>query len=807
MLVSYKWLNELVAIADVTPQELADRMSLTGIEIEGVASIGTPLKNIVVGKTIEVIKHPDSDHLHITQVEVGEQHAEGGVLQIVCGAPNVAANQKVIVALAGARIVNNIKIKKGKIRGQESHGMLCSLEELGFSANVIPKEVADGIFILPDDAPVGADIVSYLGLDDAVLELSLTANRADAMSMIGVAYEVGAIYGKVPTIDRVVPTSVADTLLAGVSVTVDAAQTPYYALSVIKNVTVKPSPLWLQMRLMHMGIRPINNIVDVTNYMLMLYGQPLHAFDYATLPSQHMAVRLAKDTETLVTLDGVERNLTANDLVVTANDVPVALAGVMGGLETEITEQTTTVALETAVFDARHIRATSKAHGLRSESSARYEKGINLEMVEQARQHALALMAELSGGQVVEGVVKEDYLNSKPVSVSLTLSDVNHVLGTTLSVSDVQQTIERLGFGFSVDEAGVMTVVVPPRRWDITRVCDVVEEVARIYGYDNLPSTLPTTPSISGGLSPLQQTLRQTRRLIQSLGYSQVISYALTTPEKSVLLAKRQTPGVVLAMPMSEERSVLRHSLVPSLLDVAQYNAARHNKDLALYETGRVFYHTADNQQPEEVEHVALILTGQAQEKTWTTAARAVDFYDIKGALDEYFAKMNVSALVTYQASQKENMHPGRTADIVLNGEVIGYVGQIHPQLAKQYDLADTYVAEFEVLPILTATRQALVQQMVPRYPGMTRDVALLVDDAITHAQIVAILTKYAGRYLTQVSLFDHYKGQGIEPGKKSLAYRLTFLNLEATLVEEEINQAMAQVTTALVEELSAVIR
>lgn len=807
MFVSYKWLKEYVDIT-VAPQELADKMSVTGIEIEGVDTLGEGLKKIVIGKTLEVVDHPDSDHLHICQVEVGEEHAEGGVLQIVCGASNVATGQKVIVALPGARIKDNIKIKKGKIRGQESHGMICSLEELGFSSSVVPKEYSDGIFVLPADAPIGEDVITYLSMDDAVLELSITPNRADALSMYGVAFEVGALYEKTPQFKMFEATvDGQDKVENYVSVQVDNPdQTHAYNMTVIKNVTVAPSPLWLQTRLMTMGIRPINNVVDATNYMLLAYGQPLHAFDYQTLPSKNITTRQARQGEVLVTLDGEERVLTEQDNVITANDTPIALAGVMGGLDTEITEKTTVVALETALFDATTVRQTARRFNLRSESSLRFEKGINRSLVAHVAEQTAALIAQLSGGTVVSGSQMVQNIKVEDVTVSVALTNINRVLGTSLTNDQVIALLNRLGFDVQV-QSETLHVVIPPRRFDIRIEADVIEEVARIYGYDQLPSTLPMTPSTSGGLNPSQSFIRATRRILESVGYTQIIGYSLTTEAKAGAFSKEENSGVHLALPMSEERSVLRRSLISGLLEIASYNVARNNTRLALYETGRVFFDVEGVSQPREDEHVALLLAGNREERTWFGKAQAVDYYDMKGALDTYFEKIGVANQVTYTASEKDGMHPGRTAFVYLNGNYVGFVGQVHPHVAQMYDLQNVYVAELDATLLQRATRDVLVQKTIPKYPSMTRDIALLVDTTVTHQQIVEVLTQSGGAYLTNVTLFDHYAGEGIEPGKKSLAYRLTFLNVSATLVEEDVNTAMQHITTALENTVNAVIR
>lgn len=806
MLVSYQWLKEYVDICEISPQQLADKMSLTGIEIESVTCIGEQLKKIVVGYIKQVADHPDSDHLHICQVEVGLEHSETGVLEIVCGAPNVAVGQKVIVALVGARIKDNIKIKRGKIRGVVSNGMLCSLEELGIKSNVIPKKYSDGIYVLPSDAPVGADAIRYLQLDDTILELSITPNRADALSLYGVAYEVGAIYNQSvqQTTQFELPYYNADTKDLLTVTVQDSHDTPYYAMSVVKNVSIQESPLWLQLKLMAAGIRPINNVVDVTNYILLLYGQPLHAFDFDTLgDTKHIIVRRAKDDESLVTLDDVNRQLTADDVVITANDVPVALAGVMGGLDTEITDKTVNVALETAVFDSKNVRQTSKRFNLRSESSLRYEKGINLSVVELAKAHALYLIATLGNGQVVKNSVVVNHLQVSNEVVAITLDKISQSIGVRLSLSEVEQILTRLQFPFTYAQ-NQFEVTIPPRRWDIKIEADVIEEIARIYGYDNIPSTLPVTPSIQGGLSRSQKVKRKMRQVLQSVGLSQIIGYSLTSTEKVDLFDNETFDNIRLAMPMSEERSVLRRSLIPNLLEVAQYNSARHHQDLALYEMGKVFYQNGDAQ-PDEVEKVAMLLVGNKQHKSWYTQSERYTYFDLKGQLDKLFAVIGVE--VSYERAELKNMHPGRTASILLNDAVIGFIGQVHPQLSSTYDLNDVYVAELNVDALIKADRDTLIQQVIPKFPSVTRDLALLVDDSISHQDIVRVIKANAGKYLNRVELFDFYKGVGIAPDKKSLAYRLTFLNVEATLVDSDVNSAVEQVVVALEQTYQAQMR
>ncbi|MCD5000937.1 phenylalanine--tRNA ligase subunit beta [Enterococcus saccharolyticus] len=806
MLVSYKWLNEYLDLSSVSPQELADKMSVTGIEVEAVEVPEEGLKKIVVGEVVECVDHPDSDHLHICQVNIGEEELS----QIVCGAPNVKAGIKVIVALPNSRIAGNVKIKKGKMRGQVSNGMICSLQEIGYSDSVIPKEYSEGIQYLPADAVPGEPVFSYLDMDDAIIELSITPNRADALSMRGVAYEVGAIYNQVPTFKDEKLNEVAKKASEKISVRVeDEKDAPAYQIRVIENVKIAPSPQWLQNILMNAGIRPINNVVDVTNYILLLFGQPLHAFDYDRLGSQEIFVRRAHEGEELVTLDDVTRKLTKENIVITNGKVPVALAGVMGGLDSEIVETTTTVALEAALFDPLSIRRTSKQFNLRSESSSRFEKGINKATVGEACDVAAAMIASLAGGEVLNGAVKGSEVTVEDVKVEISLERINHYLGTELTVSQVNGIFEALGFDYTETE-GHYVVVVPPRRWDISIEADIIEEVARIYGYNNLPSTLPSGETVAGALTRAQRLTRKVRSLLEGNGVNEAISYALTTEEKSTSFMMKESQATRLDWPMTEDRAVLRLNLISGLLDDVAYNVARKNTQLALYEIGRVFYQNEDakTKLPLEENHVAFALSGEWTTRDWQGKGEKVDFYHAKGIVDQLVEMLSLEEVVTFEKiSDMPDMHPGRTAAIYLGEEKVGFVGQIHPTVAKAYDIPETYVAELNLEALLASDAGKLVYAPVSKFPAVSRDIALLVKEDISNQTITQEITKAAGKLLTDVELFDVYQGKNIEAGHKSLAYSLTFVNPEATLTDEEINRAMNKVTKALTDNLEAVIR
>lgn len=801
MLVSYKWLKELVDI-DVSSAELAEKMSTTGIEVEGVEIPAEGLSKLVVGHVLSCEDVPET-HLHLCQVDTGDDEPR----QIVCGAPNVQAGINVIVAIPGARIADNYKIKKGKIRGMESLGMICSLQELGLPDAIIPKEFSEGIQILPDNAIPGDSIFSYLDLDDEIIELSITPNRADALSMRGVAHEVAAIYGKELKFPVKIPQESSKATSDLISVAIESDKVLTYASRVVENVTVQASPQWLQNRLMNAGIRPINNVVDVTNYVLLYFGQPMHAFDFNKFESGDILARQARNGEKIVTLDGEERDLIDQDIVIAVNDKPVALAGVMGGKATEIDSHSKTVVLEAAVFDGKAIRKTSGRLNLRSESSSRFEKGVNYDTVIEALDFAAAMLEELAGGQVLAGYLQAGQVPTEPVQVLTTLDYVNVRLGTNLAYSDIEDVFAKLGFGLAGD-AQAFTVSVPRRRWDISIQADLVEEIARIYGYDKLPTTLPEAGGTAGELTASQLLRRRVRAIAEGAGLTEIISYALTTPEKAQAFAIESSHLTELMWPMTIERSALRQNIVSGMLDTIAYNVARKQKNLAIYEIGKVFEQNADPKVdlPNERDTFAFALTGLVAEKDFQTQATAVDFYYAKGILESLFSKLNLK--VTF-VSEKDmaSMHPGRTARILLGEETIGFLGQVHPQVANDYDIPETYVAELNLQAIEANMASTQIFTEISKQPAVSRDIALLVDDQLSHQDIVTIIEGLGLKYLESIKLFDVYAGANIEPGKKSMAYSLTFQNPQESLRDEEVAKYMNKISEALLEKANAQVR
>ncbi|MBM7644768.1 phenylalanyl-tRNA synthetase beta chain [Scopulibacillus daqui] len=807
MLVSYNWLKDYVDLSGVSPEELADKITKAGIEVEHVHKLGEGIKDVVVGYVKSCSQHPNADKLNVCQVDLGSEEA-----QIVCGAPNVAAGQKVAVAKVGAVLPGNFKIKKAKLRGEVSEGMICSLEELGIDGKLVPKEYQNGIYVFGDDAVVGEDALPYLNLDDYVLELDILPNSAHCLNMIGVAYEVAAILNR--SVNLPDPAVEEDQTLAEqkIKVSVEAADAaPYYGARVIENIRIEPSPRWMQNRLIAAGIRPINNIVDITNYVLLEYGQPLHAFDYDHLGSKQILVRYAQDNEQMTTLDDEERTLQSSDLVITNGKQPVALAGVMGGADSEIADETQTVLLEAAVFDALSVRRTSSRLQLRTDASQRYEKGIDRNRVVPAANRAAALMQSIAGAKVLKGIVEQGEREVAPHTIDMPWTKINDVLGTTLEADEIASLLQRLNFNANI--AGEMLhVEVPPRRPDVTIPEDIVEEAGRIYGYDHVPATLPEGESTRGKLTSYQKKRRMVQRYFEGIGLYQAVTYSLTTKEKAQQLtiqAQSEDQLVELSMPMSEERSTLRMSIVPELLDVVRYHMNRQIPNLKLYEIGKVF--TAKQKPltdlPLETEHAAGALTGLENIQSWEGRQQPVDFYSVKGILEGLFEKLGVLDNVKFTPAERDLLHPGRTADISLNGSAIGYLGQLHPSVQKEKDLNDTYVFEINLQALLEENVPETTYRDLPRYPSVTRDIALVVDESVQAGDLHDIIREAGGSLLIDIKLFDVYQGEHLEEGKKSLAFSLQYLDPNKTLTDKEVNKVHENILNACQERAGAVLR
>ena len=789
MLVSYNWLKQYTNVED-NANALAEKITRGGIEVEGVEYLAEEISNVVVGYVVSKEKHPDAEKLNVCQVNVGEEEN----LQIVCGAPNVDAGQYVIVAKVGAKLPG-IKIKKAKLRGVESQGMICSLAELGLSKGVVPKNYQEGIYVFETEQELGSDVVEVLGLNDYILDLSITPNRADALSMRGLTYELGALYNNKVDFKDVEKEENYEATSLQVAIESDSCRN--YVGQVVKNVEVKSSPLWLQTRLMNSGIRPINNIVDITNYVLLEFGQPMHAFD-KDLVGDKIVVRDAKEGEVLETLDGEERKLQTTDLVITDGTRAIALGGVMGGKNTEVSEETKNIILESAYFNPTSVRRTSAAHGLRSDSSARFEKGIDPNMQKAALARAVELILELCPNAVVEssvGVVNK--VDDKVVEI--TTSYINNYLGIILSTEEIVAILE--GLSFKVEASGEDLVVkVPTRRPDISIKQDLVEEVIRIYGYDNLASTLPKfSKTTKGGLTYSQRMVRDLRAVYASLGFNDTINYSLVSEEEATQYTLEDHHKVRLLMPMTETHSTLRQSLIPGLLNTVQYNVARKQKDLKLLEIGRVFFGSGDdNIQPKETVYLSAALTGEERSTKWLKESSTLDFFAAKGYLEVVFERLGLEEKVTYKKSTLEGMHPGRFAEVYLGEKRIGFIGEVHPQVADKLGLNTTYVFEINLDEVISEGKVKPKYEEVTKYPEITRDIAMLVDVKDEYQNIYNVVESVNSKLITKVELFDLYVGAELLVGKKSLALTITYSDKQKTLTDEEVTAVHDKVLAAL---------
>ncbi len=800
MLISNEWLKEYVTNDD-SVSNLAERITRTGIEVDDLIDYTKDIKNLVVGFVKSKEKHPDADKLNVCQVDIGEDEP----VQIVCGAPNVDAGQYVIVAKVGGRLPGGIKIKRAKLRGERSEGMICSLQEIGISSNYIPKSFESGIYVFSESQVPGTDALQALYLDDQVMEFDLTPNRADALSMIGTAYEVAALYNTKMTKPETTSNELELSANNELTVTIENEdKVPYYSARVVHDVTIEPSPIWMQARLIKAGIRPINNVVDISNYVLLEYGQPLHMFDQDAIGSQQIVVRQANEGEKMTTLDDTERELLTSDIVITNGQTPIALAGVMGGDFSEVKEHTSNIVIEGAIFDSVSIRHTSRRLNLRSESSSRFEKGIATEFVDEAVDRACYLLQTYANGKVLKDRVSSGELGAFITPIDITADKINRTIGFDLSQNDIVTIFNQLGFDTEIND-DVITVQVPSRRKDITIKEDLIEEVARIYGYDDIPSTLPVFEKVtSGQLTDRQYKTRMVKEVLEGAGLDQAITYSLVSKEDATAFAMQQRQTIDLLMPMSEAHASLRQSLLPHLIEAASYNVARKNKDVKLFEIGNVFFANGEGELPDQVEYLSGILTGDYVVNQWQGKKETVDFYLAKGVVDRVSEKLNLE--FSYRRADIDGLHPGRTAEILLENKVVGFIGELHPTLAADNDLKRTYVFELNFDALMAVSVGYINYQPIPRFPGMSRDIALEVDQNIPAADLLSTIHAHGGNILKDTLVFDVYQGEHLEKGKKSIAIRLNYLDTEETLTDERVSKVQAEIEAALIEQ-GAVIR
>lgn len=810
MQVSIKWLKDYIDFTE-TPEQLADKLTMAGIPVENVVDPGEGLEKVVTGRIEKLEPHQNSDHLQICTMNVGL--AENII--IVTGAQNVAEGQVVPVAMVGAHLPNGMKISKGKLRGVASNGMLCSAQELKLDLEKLPEEQKTGIFILPSDTPVGIPAKDVLGLNDVVLEFELTANRADCFSVFGLVREIAAITGNKPHFPEIKVNEDDNTKLNDIfSVEIaDPDLCSRFSTRMLKNVKIGPSPEWMQQRLEGAGIRSINNVVDVTNFVMIELGHPMHAYDYDKITGKKLIARRAIEGEELHTLDDTSRKAKGEMLVIADSKKAAGLAGIMGGFETEITDTTTTVVLESADFYGPCIRRTARACGLSSEASGRFERGVDSETTIKALDRAAQLLQEMGACTVCEGIV-DVYPNPKQANyVTFTPEQINNHLGTNIAKDVMLNIITSVGFDVTKDENDEITVKVPSWRNDVTCMADISEEIARLHGFDKIKSTLPNGVSMQGTQSAKQTFIDKVKASLSSQGLYETISFALTNEETfNKLNIPQDSPlrkAVPIMNPLSDEYPLVRTTLLSSIFDNLARNLARKNDDVALFEVGSVFFPKAlpVTELPDEVIKIAGAITGRRNAQGWNQANDMVDFYDAKGIIEELLANLRVTRY-TVEAGTHYAMHPGKTALFKKGRDVIATVGEVHPAVLSAYGITKpVYIFELDATTVMKYMAKDLKYKALPKYPATSRDLAMLVDVDVNAADIEKAMTKAAGQNLTQITLFDVYTGKQVEEGKKSLAFSLTFQSNDKTLTDAEIDPAIEKIVAKLQKDFNANLR
>ena len=799
MNTSLSWIKAYVPDLDVTAQEYTDAMTLSGTKVEGFEELDADLEKIVIGQIDKIEKHPDADKLVVCQVNVGSE-----TVQIVTGAKNVFEGAKVPVVLDGGRVAGGhepgqrvaggIKIKKGKLRGVESYGMMCSIEELGSDTNMYPEAPENGIYIFPEDAEVGADAIKALGRDDVVFEYEITSNRVDCYSVVGIAREAAATFGKKFCPPVVTETGNGEDVNDYVKVTVENTELcPRYCARVVKNIKIGPSPEWTQRRLASVGIRPINNLVDITNYVMEEYGQPMHAYDLDTIVDRHIVVKNAQDGEKFITLDGQEREMDKDVLMICDGEKAIGIAGIMGGENSMITDDVKTMLFEAACFDGVNIRKSSKRVGLRTDASGKFEKGLDPNNAKAAIDRACQLIEEMGAGEVVGGTVDVYSKVKEPVRVPFDADKINAMLGTDLSEEQMLAYFEKIDLGYDPE---TKEVIAPTFRHDLFRIADLAEEVARFYGYDNIPTTLPSGEATAGKLSFKLRIEQIARDIAEFCGFSEGMSYSFESPkvfDKLLIPADSELRRTVDIMnPLGEDYSVMRTVSLNGMLTSLATNYNRRNKNVRLYELGNIYLpkQLPLTELPEERMQFTLGMYGDG------------DFFTMKGVVEEFFEKIGMKQRETYDPNAgKPYLHPGRQANIIYDGKVVGYLGEVHPEVADTYGIGErAYVAVIDMPEILEYATFDRKYEGIAKYPAVSRDISMVVPKEILVGQIEDVIAAKGGKYLESFALFDLYEGAQIKDGYKSVAYTIVFRAKDRTLEEADVSAAMEKILKALEE-------
>ena len=796
MNTSLSWIKAYVPDLDVTAQEYADAMTLSGTKVEGFEELDADLDKIVIGQIEKIEKHPDADKLVVCQVDIGT-----GTTQIVTGAPNVFEGAKVPVVLDGGRVAGGhdgsktpggIKIKKGKLRGVESNGMMCSIEELGSSRDMYPEAPEEGIYIFPEDARVGESAVKALGLDDVVVEYEVTSNRVDCFSVVGIAREAAATFDKKFVPPVVTETGNDEDVNDYVKVSVENTDLcPRYCARVVKNIKIGPSPKWMQRRLASVGIRPINNLVDITNYVMEEYGQPMHAYDLETIAGHQIVVKTAQDGETFTTLDGQERKMDKDVLMICDGEKAIGIAGIMGGENSMITDDVKTMLFEAACFDGVNIRKSSKRVGLRTDASGKFEKGLDPNNAKAAIDRACQLVEEMGAGEVVGGTVDVYGKEKHPVRVPFDADKINAMLGTDISEEVMLGYFKKIDLEYDPE---TKEVIAPTFRQDLFRLADIAEEVARFYGYDNIPTTLPNGEATTGKLSFKLRIEQAARDIAEFCGFSQGMCYSFESPKVfDKLLLPADSPlrrTVEITNPLGEDYSIMRTTSLNGMLTSLATNYNRRNKDVRLYELGNIYLPKSLplTELPEERMQFTLGMYGKG------------DFFSMKGVVEEFFEKIGMKNRETYDpGAGKPYLHPGRQANIVYDGKVVGYLGEIHPEVADIYGIGErAYVAVIDMPEIMEYATFDRKYYGIAKYPAVTRDISMVVPKHILAGQIEEVISAKGGKYLESYALFDLYEGAQIKEGFKSVAYSTVFRAKDKTLEDAEVTEAMERILKAL---------
>ena len=789
MKLSINFLKDYVDLDEnIDVKKLAEDMTNAGNEYDEAGKLINATK-LIIGEIKECEDHPDSDHLHCCKVDIGNE-----ILDIVCGAPNARKGLKVIVAQNGAELPGGT-IKKGIIRGQESNGMLCSIAELGLENKFLTEEDKAGIHELPADAPVGEDPIAYMQMDDSVIDFDLTANRGDLLSILGMAYEVGAIYDKkVKDIDlshKENEENINDTF----KVKVNTENCSIFLAKKVKNVTITESPDYIKNRLIASGIRPINNVVDISNYVMLETGQPLHFYDADTLKGC-LEARMAEEGEKLTTLDNIERTLKAEDIVISNGEKAIGLAGVMGGLETEITKNTKNIIIESAIFDNVKVRRTSNTI-LRSEASNRFEKGLDSNRTYMAIERACNLLEKYAKAEVVGNIAKYDTTDRSDKTIEITAQNINAILGMQITEEEILDVFRRLGFTSTVKD-GIMKVSVPKRRIDISIKEDLIEEVGRIYGVNNIKGKLPDIAPKMGSYDKVE---RQIRNKMISLGLNETLSYVLVPENEAKMFTKDDTEVVKLLAPLSEDKNTLRHSVAVALHKIYKYNKARNNKDVSIFEIGKSFQ--KQNEEYSETKKLSALMSGDyyvGMEK------RKIDFYVIKGIAEEILDYLGYNGRYSFVKDLNKlpnEMHPGQSALISVNNDIVGLIGKIHPSVEKE----DVFILEIDLDRLLNKKVGKMKYKEISKFPNIKKDLAVVIDKNVTAQEIGVNIKKFAGSLLEGYEVFDVYTGEGVADNKKSVAFSLTFGKQDRTLTDEEINVVMDKIIEGLEKKIQAELR